>query len=301
MVQAGQRPQQPLHCLSGLFLTRGRCAACCAHQWAALSGEFCHRRQRDPQKAALFPSGASGKGADRASAGCNSAGCSWHPPGPSSQGSTCWQRGTGSATGGSRACAWIKTPPHSTGTPTELPLSLVAPRESPERLCPDRALLRLCCRAERGTASTATSTSMVTPSLQTDAGLRAAAPGDTTAQHSGSRAGCLEGMCFSPTQHSHPAYLSEVSWPSLSMLPARATVLADWLSCSGHAGPGRALRLLLGREAAGSGAPSSPALGLGSTDHSSFTGDRAHCSYGLLSAGAGRAQARACQLCGTHV
>lgn len=91
---------------------------------------------------------------------------------------------------------------HSTGTPTELPLSLVAPRESPERLCPERALLRLCCRAECGTASTDTSTSMVTPSLQTDTGLRAVAQRGTSpipAQHSGSGEGCLEGMCHSPS------------------------------------------------------------------------------------------------------
>lgn len=40
---------------------------------AALAGEFCHKRQRDPQKAALFPSSASGKGTGRASAGCSSA------------------------------------------------------------------------------------------------------------------------------------------------------------------------------------------------------------------------------------
>lgn len=109
---------------------------------------------------------------DRASAGCGTPGRSWHPPRTQLPG----QRGTGSATGprcGSRLSP--SGPHHSTGTPTELPLSLVVPRESPERLCPDRALLRLCCRAERGTASTDTSTSMVTPSLQTDTGLRAGA------------------------------------------------------------------------------------------------------------------------------
>lgn len=58
------------------------------------------------------------------------------------------------------------------------------------------------------------------------------------------------------------------------MLPARATVLAEWLSPCGRAG--RRLRPLLGREreAAASGAPSSAALGLGSADHSSFTAER---------------------------
>lgn len=173
------------------------CDACRPHQWAAraaLSGEFCHRRQRDPQKAALFPSGASGKGVDRASAGCGSAGCSWHLP-------TTHLPGAGHAGRGGLALPQEGTGPvcvsrlspshphHSTGTPTELPLSLVAPRESPERLCPDGALLRLCCRAERGTASTDTSTSMVTPSLQTDTGLRAVVQRGTSpipAQHSGS-------------------------------------------------------------------------------------------------------------------
>ena len=56
------------------------------------------------------------------------------------------------------------------------------------------------------------------------------------------------------------------------MLPARATVLADWLSCSFHTAPWRGLWLLLGKETVVSGTPSSPGLGLGDTDHSSFTG-----------------------------
>lgn len=70
------------------------------------------------------------------------------------------------------------------------------------------------------------------------------------------------------------AHLRDVSWPSLSMLPARATVLADWLSCSFQPEPPRGLWLLLGREVVASGAPSSVGLGLGSTDHSSFTSRR---------------------------
>lgn len=48
-------------------------------------------------------------------------------------------------------------------------------------------------------------------------------------------------------------------------------MLAEWLSCSFHITLGRGLWLLLGKEVAGSATPSSTPLGLGSTDHSSFT------------------------------
>lgn len=62
-----------------------------------------------------------------------------------------------------------------------LHLSLVPPRESPERLCPDSALHRLCSRAGCGTASIDTSTSMLMPSLQTNAGPEDSSPkGDIT-------------------------------------------------------------------------------------------------------------------------
>lgn len=54
---------------------------------------------------------------------------------------------------------------HSAGMPVTLYLSLVPPKESPERLCPDSALHRLCSRAGCGTVSIATSTSMLMPSL----------------------------------------------------------------------------------------------------------------------------------------
>lgn len=57
---------------------------------------------------------------------------------------------------------------HSAGMPVTLYLSLVPPRESPERLWPDSALHRLCSRAGCGTVSIATSTSMLMPSLQTN-------------------------------------------------------------------------------------------------------------------------------------
>lgn len=57
---------------------------------------------------------------------------------------------------------------HSAGMPVTLYLSLVPPRESPERLWPDSALHRLCSRAGCGTISIATSTSMLMPSLQTN-------------------------------------------------------------------------------------------------------------------------------------
>lgn len=112
----------------------------------------------------------------------------------------------------------------------------MAPRESPERLCPDRALLRLCCRAERGTASTATSTSMVTPSLQTDAGVRAAAPGGHHLSLPGT-AGAGEAVwkgCASPPVHS--------AQPPCS--PVRGVVaLAQHAPCEGH-GAGRLAVLL---------------------------------------------------------
>lgn len=48
-------------------------------------------------------------------------------------------------------------------------------------------------------------------------------------------------------------------------------MLADWLSWSFHTAPRRGLWLLLGKVVV-SRTPSSPGLGLGSTDHSSFTG-----------------------------
>lgn len=69
-----------------------------------------------------------------------------------------------------------------------------------------------------------------------------------------------------------PTHLLDISMPSVSMFPVRATVLlADWLSCSCHTIPWRGLWLLLGTEMVVSGTPSSTGLGLGSTDRSSFT------------------------------
>lgn len=101
--------------------------------------------------------------------------------------------------------------PHSAGMPTALLLSLLAPRESPERLCPDSTLHRLCSRAGCGTASIDTSTSMLMPSLQTNTGLQGKSPkGDVATSLPGTVGvgkAVRKGTCQSPlpAQHSSPS------------------------------------------------------------------------------------------------
>lgn len=269
---------------------RCRCYACRAQQWAArglcCQGSFATGDRGTLGKQLYFLVVSLGKGQTRLVQGAAVLGAAGTHPGPSSQGWACWQRGTGSATGGHRACVWIKalplTPPSlhrdTHGAAPVTGGSQGVPREAlPRQGTAEALLLGRTWHCFDRHLHLDGSTFPADRHRPEGSSPKGDASSPCPAQPSGSRGGFLEGMCHSPSplsQHSHPAHLSEVSWPSLSMLPARATVLADWLSCSGHAGPGRGLRLLLGREAAGSGAPSSPALGLGSTDHSSFTAGR---------------------------